>query len=285
MAVLDIRFCPPCTISMYKLQNLVLVKCHRSGQNHRKMYLQIIVTLRFSDMLYMYVYMYMLKSHVIFHYCVCVCVCMWQNPPNAPNRPARPQSMIALGSNGSGSPRTQNSNSQQAPQGDLGPLPVGGWVREWKRVVVGYLCSSSDDLAGWSIDHRPPPHTHMHIHTHPYTHMLTHTHRQIGKWEYWVMVESSTSITVSWYINYSFVVYVYVRLSLSLSLTLRHQINTVGGSSFDSEAEAGSCRPALLQRLQAKDREPEKTTSSQKTSEYKFCNYWLKLKIYMQICT
>lgn len=37
--------------------------------------------------------------------------------------------MIALGSNGSGSPRTQNSNSQQAPQGDLGPLPANWEVR------------------------------------------------------------------------------------------------------------------------------------------------------------
>ena len=42
---MSIRICHPCTISAYKLQNLVLVK--RSSQNHRKMYLQIIVTLRY----------------------------------------------------------------------------------------------------------------------------------------------------------------------------------------------------------------------------------------------
>ena len=39
---IEIRFCQPCTVSTYKLQNLVLAK-RRSSQNHRKMYLQIIV--------------------------------------------------------------------------------------------------------------------------------------------------------------------------------------------------------------------------------------------------
>ena len=48
MMVSNIRICRPYTISTYKSQKLVLIK-HCSSQNHRKMYLQIIiVTLRYT---------------------------------------------------------------------------------------------------------------------------------------------------------------------------------------------------------------------------------------------
>ena len=46
LVVSNIRYCQLGTISAYKLQNLVLIKCH-SSQNCRKLYLQTIVTLRY----------------------------------------------------------------------------------------------------------------------------------------------------------------------------------------------------------------------------------------------
>ena len=42
---IDIRICQPCAIFVYKLQNLVIAK-RVLNRNRRKMYLQIIVTLR-----------------------------------------------------------------------------------------------------------------------------------------------------------------------------------------------------------------------------------------------
>ena len=159
---------------------------------------EIIVTLRFSDMLYMYMYMYMLKSHVIFRYCVCVCLT---------ESSERSQSTCQASVNDSSGIKwkwlTKNTKLQLTAGTTGRPwTSTGGWVREWERVVVGYLCSSSDDLAGWSIDHNPPPpHTHIHAHSHSpiHTHMLSHTQ---ANWEVRILGDGR-----KFYIDHSKLIY------------------------------------------------------------------------------